>query len=778
MSGHGEAAGAVDQFGVVPQRLRPYRPRSGQIERSELLGRIRSEAPLVLVLQAGAGFGKSTLLSQLSATDDRPTAWVSVDPSDADPMVLIRHVVRSLDMAGLDVSAAETALSTMDPNLAGVVLPALAEALDSTTERVLVVLDDVHLLGEAKPADGQGSPVVVEQLLGMIPDGSTIALAGRATPGVRLARRELDGEVLTLRQDDLAFDDDESLQILDRMLPGVVAAVADDVIGLTERWPAGVYLGALAVREHPNPGVLIREVLGSDRRTIEYLQEEVLDRLDSDTRRWLREVAVLEQLSAPACDATTGGDDGAERLGAMVASGNLLLSAVADTADSFRLHQLLADQLLAELRAVDPDRERELRRNASGWLDEVGRSDAAVRQALLADDLGLAARIVHRHHAPALLRGEVATLERWIESFPGDVVATDGMLSLAAGWSALVRGDRRVLGHHLTAARKLRVDGALPDGTADYEIGVAALSMMAEFDGVVACARDAAVVVDAGPGGSPWWHLARLTQAVSLTLAGLADPLDTLSGAELDTRGHTSVHVVATAQLAIAQLRAGDLAAAEALSDRAIEETEAAGLSGYAMLGMVHCAASLVAAFLGEAERSAQHADDAATLIQLSESVVPRAAVQSRQLLAEAALEVGDPATAAQMLRAARERLNSERDALVLAELQEQLERRLSTASRRPTDSPLTSAELRVLEQLPTHRSLKEIAELLFVSHNTVKTHTVAIYRKLGVSGRGEAVRVATGMGLLDRRAPDLTSSGSSSSGRANREGIPRSAEH
>ena len=56
------------------------------------------------------------------------------------------------------------------------------------------------------------------------------------------------------------------------------------------------------------------------------------------------------------------------------------------------------------------------------------------------------------------------------------------------------------------------------------------------------------------------------------------------------------------------------------------------------------------------------------------------------------------------------------------------------------TATPLTAAEIRVLRYLPTHLSLAAIAANLFVSRNTVKTHAIAVYRKLGVSSRPDAV--------------------------------------
>lgn len=65
--------------------------------------------------------------------------------------------------------------------------------------------------------------------------------------------------------------------------------------------------------------------------------------------------------------------------------------------------------------------------------------------------------------------------------------------------------------------------------------------------------------------------------------------------------------------------------------------------------------------------------------------------------------------------------------------------------------APLTTAELRVLSYLPTHLGFGTIAEELFVSRNTVKTHVAAVYRKLGVSSREGAVAEARRLGIVDQ---------------------------
>jgi LuxR family maltose regulon positive regulatory protein len=69
---------------------------------------------------------------------------------------------------------------------------------------------------------------------------------------------------------------------------------------------------------------------------------------------------------------------------------------------------------------------------------------------------------------------------------------------------------------------------------------------------------------------------------------------------------------------------------------------------------------------------------------------------------------------------------------------------------RRDEPSGLTTAELRVLRLLPTHYTLGEIGTELVVSRNTVKSQVAAIYRKLEVTTRAEAVRRAHEEGLLE----------------------------
>jgi LuxR family transcriptional regulator, maltose regulon positive regulatory protein len=62
---------------------------------------------------------------------------------------------------------------------------------------------------------------------------------------------------------------------------------------------------------------------------------------------------------------------------------------------------------------------------------------------------------------------------------------------------------------------------------------------------------------------------------------------------------------------------------------------------------------------------------------------------------------------------------------------------------------PFTDREREVLGYLPSHLAQHEIATAMYISLNTVKTHTKAVYRKLGAGSRSQAVDLARAHGLI-----------------------------
>jgi LuxR family maltose regulon positive regulatory protein len=124
--------------------------------------------------------------------------------------------------------------------------------------------------------------------------------------------------------------------------------------------------------------------------------------------------------------------------------------------------------------------------------------------------------------------------------------------------------------------------------------------------------------------------------------------------------------------------------------------------------------------------------------------------VQTLLELGWAHLALEDVAGAKAVLQQARDVLQLCPDLGVLpAQVQELWARLEATSEASWGASSLTTAQLRLLPLLPTHLSYPEIGERLYISRNTVKAHAMAIYRKLGVSSRSQAVERAQQLGLL-----------------------------
>jgi LuxR family maltose regulon positive regulatory protein len=131
-------------------------------------------------------------------------------------------------------------------------------------------------------------------------------------------------------------------------------------------------------------------------------------------------------------------------------------------------------------------------------------------------------------------------------------------------------------------------------------------------------------------------------------------------------------------------------------------------------------------------------------------SVLPWYAVQGRVTLAEVFLALGDVDRAVTLLDEADAARGPATRSAVLDKAYDRARQRVGQAGHlSPGTSALTAAEVRVVQYLPTHLSLPEIAEELSVSPHTVKSQAMSAYRKLGAHSRGDAIRRARDVGLL-----------------------------
>src|SRR5690242_14072630 len=152
--------------------------------RQEVVQRERLQEPLgaplarrVTVVDAPAGFGKTTLLASWLAADEAcPCAWVSLDERDADPARLLAHVTEAL--RGAHPAVGRALPRSGAPATRQAALTALANGLETAGVPLVLVLDDCHLVS------GAASLEVLEFLVEHLPAPARVVLAMRGEPAV------------------------------------------------------------------------------------------------------------------------------------------------------------------------------------------------------------------------------------------------------------------------------------------------------------------------------------------------------------------------------------------------------------------------------------------------------------------------------------------------------------------------------------------------------------------------------------------------------------------
>ena len=427
-------------------------PPAGVVPRPRLITSLSKTIGQGLTLVCTpAGFGKSTLLGDFARQSRRPTAWLSLDAGENDPSRFWRYVAAALDNVrpGLGERVAPLLHGPQFPPLDAVVtvlINALSELPSGA--QVVLVLDDYHMITSAPVHDSVGL------LLRRMPPGLRLVLATRIDPPLPLSRLRAGGQLAELRSADLRFTLEETAAFLVETAGlHIRASAIAELQERTEGWAVGVQLAALSLRDRPDPDDFVRAFSGSHRYVMDYLTEQVLARQADDVVSFLLETSILDRLCGPLCDALTGRTDGQEMLERLEAAGLFLIS-LDEERRWWRYHHLFADLLRIRLQHERGERAPDLHRAATAWHEEHGFPDEAVRHALAAGDMPLAARLIELNVEGLLRRSEGATLESWLSALPAETLRSRPRLCLARAVKAAVESDPERLDSLLTDAER------------------------------------------------------------------------------------------------------------------------------------------------------------------------------------------------------------------------------------------------------------------------------------------------------------------------------------
>lgn len=403
--------------------------------------------PLLLV-QAPAGFGKTSLLAQWRREHlGRGTvvAWLSAQAQDG-PVRLVQALVLAVRQGAGRPGFGRTLLETPLP-------------IDSITawlaEIAQAAMDTVLFIDEADRLPTDAVELLV-YLMRNAPPNLRVVVAAR--PELKLAIEDLIdyGQCLVIGLSALRFQLDETLSLVGSRFGSRVdndnAARLHEIV---EGWPLGLQLALAAISSSPDPqadlatltrhGVLHEQMVGL-----------LLANLAPADVDFLTRIAIVDYLQPELCRAITAEDDASERLARL--THDTPIFAADERGEWLRIHQLARDALRVRFSSLDADEQAQLHGRAARWLADHGWLEAAARHALNAGRREWAYDLAERSlYEDYITHGRQGAVLEWLGRLPPDEIDRRPRLLLAAAW-ALANSGR-----HAESARLVARIVAQPD---------------------------------------------------------------------------------------------------------------------------------------------------------------------------------------------------------------------------------------------------------------------------------------------------------------------------
>jgi LuxR family maltose regulon positive regulatory protein len=372
------------------------------------------------------------------------------------------------------------ALQSPQPPPADAVLISLINDITSFAGRIILVIDDYHLI-EALPVHD-----AVTFLLEHLPPQMHLVIATREDPHLPLARLRARGLLIELRASDLKFSSSEAAELLNQVMG--LDLSAEDIAALdqrTEGWVAGLQLAGLSMQGQTGTSSLIQAFTGSHRFVLDYLIEEVLEQQPESIQTFLVRTSILDRLTGSLCDAVrfgtaeapsssprtavrfgtaetpstplgsavSGQGDGQAILG-MLERANLFIVPLDQERRWYRYHHLFSDLLRQRLGQSEPDLNARLHHRASAWYEQHGFADEAIDHALRAKAFERAAHLIEEQVDVAWQSGEHAKLWLWLQALPPELLFSKPHLCVYRAWNLFSTGQPDAAERSLRAAEQ------------------------------------------------------------------------------------------------------------------------------------------------------------------------------------------------------------------------------------------------------------------------------------------------------------------------------------
>ena len=416
---------------LIPSKLsRPVRLEHTVI-RDRLLAKLSGANNYRLALiTSPAGYGKTTLVSQWAAGMN-DLGWYSLDEGDNQQERFASYLIAAIQQAtGGHCEASENMVQKRQYASLSSLFAQLFIELSEWQRPLYLVIDDYHLIN---------NPVIHDAMRFFLrhqPENLTLVVLSRNLPHLGIANLRVRDQLLEIGSQQLSFTHAETKQFFDCRLASPIEAaessrLCDDVAG----WATALQLIALSARQRNNATQhSARRLAGINASHLsDYLVDEVLDNVDSQTRNFLLKSSLLRSMNDALIARVTGEENGQMRLEEIERQG-LFIQRMDNSGEWFNYHPLFCSFLRQrcqwELATELPEIHRAA---AESWMAQ-GFPSEAIHHALAAGDPTMLRDILLNHAWGLFHHSELALLEESLSALPWKSLLENPRLVLLQAW--------------------------------------------------------------------------------------------------------------------------------------------------------------------------------------------------------------------------------------------------------------------------------------------------------------------------------------------------------
>lgn len=383
---------------------------AGEIMRKELVSAILSTQKKLTYIHAGAGYGKTTLLAQVSNSVEN-AVWLTLDgESDIFSFLSLCSEAIHHTFSCYELNFSQYLPFEGKNNFITILANALISSIENITQDCMIVLDDLHTIQDKSIKD------FIICLIKYNPENVRICVGSRETPWQDFVALQVRGNIFELTQKELAFTRNEAAQVL--------GFEDENIYAVTEGWPLGI--GSFKVLFEN--GVDLVDILAQGNPIFDsYLFYECTSRLPVEMIDFLKTSACFEELDPKMLDAVTNRKNSLLLLNSLVKRNIFTTKA---KGGQFRYHTLFRKHLLKDMEDFQL---KQLERKAGLYYYELKQYSQAAKYAMLADDNEMLEKIILAGYEDRIKNGNFSELRNWFKALGGAPATSSQKISLVRG---------------------------------------------------------------------------------------------------------------------------------------------------------------------------------------------------------------------------------------------------------------------------------------------------------------------------------------------------------